>query len=26
MSEVLTPMPDLLLRSSYRRALLRQTA
>ncbi len=26
MSEVLTPVPDLLLRSSYRRALLRQTA
>jgi hypothetical protein len=26
MSEVLTPIPDLLLRSSYRRALLRQTA
>jgi hypothetical protein len=26
MSEVLTPVPDLLLRSGYRRALLRQTA
>ncbi len=26
MSEVLTPVPDLLLRSDYRRALLRQSA
>lgn len=26
MSEVLTPVPDLLIRSNYRRALLRQSA
>lgn len=26
MSEVLTPVPDLLLRSNYRRELLRQSA